>query len=262
MERGSRSGRRIALHVQYDGTHFIGFQVQNEGRSVQRDIENALKILTREDVRVIPSGRTDAGVHALAQIVHFNTGSDISLNRLCVGLNGIMDKDISVRNVYEVHNDFHARFSAVSREYRYYIYNNPQRTPFMAYRAMWVHVPLEINYMQQAFSYLIGEHDFASFCKKQSVEHGTVRRIELINVRAIDDYYEVVIKGNAFLHNMIRIIIGTVVDMARNKEKPEKMREIMDACDRDAGGHTASPCGLYLYRIVYDPPLSEYESAF
>jgi tRNA pseudouridine38-40 synthase len=137
MERGSCQGkRRIALLVQYDGTGFIGWQVQDDGRSVQGDIEKAIEILTKEKCRTIAAGRTDTGVHAIGQVVHFNTSSALSLSRLCIGLNGIMGRDVSVVNAYNVPDSFHSRYSAVEREYIYRIYNSPQRSPFMLYRSM------------------------------------------------------------------------------------------------------------------------------
>lgn len=257
-----RRKRRIALVVQYDGTSFAGLQVQKEGRTVQGEIEKAIEVLTREKVRIIASGRTDSGVHALGQVVHFDTESNIQLKRLCIGLNGILEHDVSVQNAYKVNEDFHSRFSAVTREYRYLIYNHPQRTPFMRYRAMWVNSPLDIDYMKMSVQHLIGEHDFASFCKKVSSEQGTIRRIESIDIRLIDNVFEFRIRGNAFLHNMIRIIIGTVVGMSRNGDEHSKMKEILNKQDRNSAGKTAPGYGLYLSRVFYDPPLINFESAF
>ena len=254
--------RRIALELQYDGTGFCGWQFQNEGRTVQDDIERALHILTREETRVIASGRTDSGVHALGQVVHFDLRSDISLDKLCISLNGILSRDIAVVNAYAVPADFHARFSAVQREYRYVLYNHPLRSPFMQYRAMWVKDSLDPDYMDDALSYLVGEHDFASFCKKISADNGTIRKIHYIRVEKKEHYLYVVIGGNAFLHNMIRIIIGTVVEMSKNNDNPVKMKEILERRDRDVSGSTAPPYGLYLNWIDYDPPLDSMESAF
>ena len=254
--------RRIALLLQYDGTKFNGFQLQDKGRTVQGELERALKILTKTDIRIAASGRTDTGVHALGQIAHFDTDSELTLRKFAISLNGIMTSDISVKNVFEVSSDFHSRYSAVEREYRYLIYNHPQRSPFMLYRAMWVNSLLDIDYLREAVSYLVGEKDFASFCKKKSREEKTVRRINDIGVNKHEELVEIVIRGNAFLHNMNRIIIGTLIEMSKDKRPPEYMLDILDAKAREASGFTAPPYGLYLSRIWFDPDLAGFPSAF
>jgi tRNA pseudouridine38-40 synthase len=253
---------RIALLVQYDGTAFNGWQVQNSGRTVQGEIEKALKILLKKNNRVVASGRTDAGVHALGQVVHFECDNEIDLKRLCIGLNGILDRDVSVRNSYRVSPDFHARFSATGREYLYLIYNHPQRNPFNKYRAMWVNHGLDPEYLRKTASYLVGEKDFASFCRKNSAEGGTVRRITDIEVVKNEDYLIFRITANAFLHNMIRIIIGTMIDMFRNGLEEEYILDLLNKRDREYTGPTAPPYGLYLNSVMYDPPLSSAPSAF
>ncbi len=262
MDSGNGKSGKIAIIVQYDGTKFNGWQYQNEGRTVQQEIENALKILTGELCAVVSSGRTDSGVHAIGQVAHFNLKSDISLQKLCIGLNGILPRDISVKNAFRVEDDFHSRYSAVEREYRYLIYNFPLRTPFMRYRAMWVNYNVDMGYVKEAASYLIGEHDFASFCKKRSSDINTVRKISSIDISFIDNVYCVTFKGNAFLHNMIRIIIGTIMDMAKDGKGPEYINEILNKRDRNCSGKTAPPYGLYLARVYFDPELETRESAF
>lgn len=254
--------RRYALLLQYDGTGFNGWQVQDGGRTVQAEIEMALKILTREDIRVTASGRTDAGVHAFGQVVHFDMNTEIPLQKICIGMNGILPGDVSVKNCYVVPRDFHARFSPVSREYLYLIYNYPLRTPFMKYRSMWINHEFDESYFREAASHLAGEHDFASFCKKISAESGTVRKIESIDVVREGDIIKIYFRANAFLHNMIRIIIGTIVQMYREKREPEYILHILGQRDRDAGGFTAPPYGLYLNKVEYDPHLKFYEAAF
>lgn len=259
VERGKR---RIALEIQYDGTGFNGWQVQGEGRTIQGELEKSIEILTKQKIRVIASGRTDSGVHALGQIVHLDIEGDISLQRLCIGLNGILERDVSVKNAYRCPSDFHARFSAVEREYLYLIHNHPQRSPFMNYRAMWVREKLDIDYLRRVTVYLIGEKDFASFCKKISSDGNTVRRISRIEVDAIGELIVFRISGNAFLHNMIRIMVGTIIDMYKSNIPPDYILEILKERDRDMSGITASAFGLYLNRIEYNPPLNTMESAF
>jgi tRNA pseudouridine38-40 synthase len=263
MEQGNQAGRdaaartrRIALHIQYDGTAYNGWQIQNGGRTIQGELERAIGILTRHEARVTASGRTDTGVHAFCQVAHFDDESDLSLGRLCGGLNGILPRDISIKNVYAVPPDFHARFGALAREYLYLIYNHSQRNPFMRHRAMWCHEKLDPGYLRSAASFLVGEHDYKSFCKKISSDGNTVRRIDEIDINCADDIVAIRIKGNGFLHNMIRSIVGTLCEMNRGKRAPDHMHSILMAMDRNAAGTTAPACGLYLNRVWYDPPLS------
>ncbi len=262
MGAGEKPLSRYALLVQYDGTNFNGLQIQNGGRTVQDELEKAIFILSKEKVRVIASGRTDSGVHAIGQVVHFDCCKDFDLRRLCISLNGILPKDVAVKNAYRVCETFHSRFSAFQREYIYLIYNYPLRTPFMQYRAMWVSEPLSVDYIQETGLFLIGEHDFASFCKKISSDRGTVRKIDLFDVTKKDDIITIRIRGNAFLHNMIRIIVGTIVQMSREAKEPSFIKEILEKRDRNISGVTAPPYGLYLSKILYNPPLDHYESAF
>jgi tRNA pseudouridine38-40 synthase len=253
---------RFALLLQYDGTGFNGWQIQSGGRTIQDELEKAVKVLLKKDVRVTASGRTDAGVHALGQVVHFDSDILIPLDKLCISLNGILPQDISVKNAYLVPDDFHSRFSAVKREYLYLIYRYPLRTPFMRYRAMWINHPLDIDYIRESASFLIGERDFCSFCKKISSENGTIRRVESIDVTETDDIISIRLRANAFLHNMIRIIVGTIVQMYRENRDPSFINEILEKRDRTYSGFTAPPYGLYLNEITYDPLLDHYESAF
>jgi tRNA pseudouridine38-40 synthase len=264
MEQGKRDEtRRIAIEVQYDGTLYNGWQIQNSGRTVQGEIERAIEVLTKEKTRTIASGRTDSGVHAMGQIVHFDTQSTIALQRFCIGLNGILPRDIAVKNAYRVNSDFHARFDAVERTYRYLIHNNPLRSPFMIYRAMWVHEKLDIDYLNMVLGLLIGEKDYTSFCKKRESKNiSTVRRITSVNARKKGDLVSIEITGNAFLHNMIRIIVGTVVDMNKNRADPSVLADIIASHDRDCSGITAPPYGLYLVKVRYEPGLASAESAF
>ncbi len=257
---------RIALLIQYDGTGFNGWQIQSYGRTVQGDIEEALEILTKNKVGIIASGRTDSGVHAIGQVAHFDLENrdDINkyLSKLCTGLNGILNPDVAIKNAYIVPPDFHSRYSAVSREYIYRIYNHPQKSPFINKRAMWVRNGLDLEYLHKTAEYLKGEHDYASFCKKISSDINTVRRIDEIDIAKQGDLISIRISGTAFLHNMIRIIIGTMIEMYKDNKEPGYIKEILFKKDRDYSGTTAPPYGLYLNKITYNPPLSDMESAF
>jgi tRNA pseudouridine38-40 synthase len=268
MVSGNRSDdrnkqRRIALILNYDGTGFNGWQIQPEGRSVQSEIQKALKIILGSETPVVASGRTDTGVHALGQVIHFDAGSDIALSRLCVGMNGILPRDVSVRNAFDVPHDFNARFSAVEREYLYRIFNAPLRSPFSHYRAAWIARPLDEQFINRALSYCIGTHDFSSFCKmKSAIDQNTVRTVTAAECVRIGNTIEVTIRGNAFLHNMVRSLIGTVLELHKREMPAETMKSIITARDRRSGGETAPAYGLYLKRVTYNPPLEEMPSAF
>lgn len=242
---------RIALTLQYDGTAFSGYQIQNRDRTVQGELERALEILFREKIRVTASGRTDTGVHALGQVVHFDVKSKLPLERIAIGLNGILPKDVSVVNVCNVKDDFHARFSVISRHYLFKLYNFPFRSPFMMYRALWVPEKIDSHFIREVLAHLEGEHDFRSFCKAISADNGTVRRILATSVEEEEDTLAVRIKGTAFLHNMIRIIIGTILEMNRKGQKPDIIMDILQRRNRDSAGPTAPPYGLYLEKVEY-----------
>ncbi len=262
ITRNSEEKNRIALLLQYDGTGFNGWQVQKKGRTVQGEVEKALEILLKEKIRVVAAGRTDTGVHALGQVIHFDSFAGIELRKLCISLNGILEKDISVKNAYFVPPAFHARFGASRREYIYVIYNHPLRSPFIMRKAMWVSYKLDLDYLKNISKYFLGEKDFASFCKKISADENTVRRIDEFDIFKYEEFIFFRIKGTAFLHNMIRIIIGTMLDIYSSNMDPSSVIGILEKKDRIAGGKTAPAYGLYLNRIFYHPSLSEMESAF
>lgn len=198
----------------------------------------------------------------MGQVAHFDLSSNIALYRIVKGLNGIMPFDLSIKNAYEVNSDFHARHSAKERVYEYIIHNSPSRSPFDINRAYWVIHPLNLQELKEAANFLIGTHDFASFCKKVSGEiSGTVRTIHKIDIYETNGNIILNIYGTAFLHNMIRIIVGTLVDLQKNNLSPLKMKEILNAKNRAAAGITAPPCGLYLKKICYNPELSSFFAA-
>jgi tRNA pseudouridine38-40 synthase len=255
--------RRIALIIQYDGTSFNGWQYQPKGRFIQNELERACTVLCGHRVKTIAAGRTDAGVHATGQVVHFDTSSNVVLSRICYGLNGILPIDIAIKNAFEVPGSFNARFDAVEREYIYIINNDPLRSPFSRFRAMSLHHKFDIEYAKRASSFLLGEHDFSSFCKSVSARgKNTVRTINEITWEKRGTTVFFVIKGNGFLHNMVRTIVGTVVEMHKRGMEPEMMKTILEMGDRSASGDTAPPYGLYLTRVWYSPDLQDYPSAF
>ncbi|MBN1500701.1 MAG: tRNA pseudouridine(38-40) synthase TruA [Spirochaetes bacterium] len=251
----SRGNKRIAAVIQYCGTEFRGFQIQKTGRTVQGEMERALKILFSETVPVVGSGRTDSGVHALYQVIHFDIPENCNLKILARSLNGILEKDVAVKEIYSVNNDFHSRYDAIEREYTYLIYNNIHRSPFFSGRAHWETSEIDITYFLKVLNYIKGTHDFSSFCKKKSSDCNNVRSIHDIILKKENNLISVVITGSSFLHNMIRIIIGTAIMMHRAGDIPEKILEIMECRTREAAGPTASACGLYLSNVKYSPEL-------
>jgi tRNA pseudouridine38-40 synthase len=262
ITKNSEEKNRVALLLQYDGTDFNGWQVQEKGRTVQGEIEKALEILLKEKIRVITAGRTDTGVHALGQVIHFDSSADITLQKLCISLNGILEKDIAIKNAYRVPPTFHARFSASKREYIYAIYNHPLRSPFIFKKAMWINYKVDMDYLKDVSRYFIGEKDFASFCKKKSSTENTVRRIDEFDITKYEEFIFFRIRGTAFLHNMIRIIVGTIFDIYTSKMDPSSVLNIFEQKDRIAAGKTAPACGLYLNKIFYNPALPDMESAY
>jgi len=258
-----RRMKRYAIELEYDGSKFHGWQAQPSDITIQVEIEKALKIFTGENVRITASGRTDSGVSALGQVAHFDLGNNnFQLQRLVRGLNGILKKDIVIKNAYIVPDDFNARFSAKSREYLYLIYNDSTPSPFYANRALWVAKPLDLDYLNRSVGEIAGEMDFASFCKKISQDNGTIRKIESVTFSKEGKLILFNIVGNAFLHNMIRIIIGTLLEMHDEQSPSGYLTSIIEKRNRDFAGKTASPYGLYLKQITYDPPLSSFDSAF
>lgn len=246
--------RNIRLTVSYDGTDYHGFQSQpNTDRTIQGQLEKAIHKLTGEELHVIGSGRTDAGVHARGQVVNFHTSSSIPISRWAFALNSILPHDIIITEAMEAPADFHARKSAISKTYRYSICNN--RFPDVLARRIQYHVPLPLAYepMQQALDCLIGEHDFTSFCSVKSTQLSHVRTIyEARLERENDGLYHIYVTGNGFLYNMVRIIAGTVIEVGLGKRTVEQFRSLLTEKDRTKGGITAPPHGLVLWQVNYE----------
>ncbi|TVX95610.1 tRNA pseudouridine(38-40) synthase TruA [Cohnella terricola] len=276
--------RNIALVVSYDGTDYQGFQCQPGGHTIQDKLEAAIYHLSGEHVKLMGSGRTDAGVHARCQVVNFLTSSSIPIERWAIALNTRLPGDIVVQSVYGVPDEFHARHHALNKTYRYTI--NCNRTPDLFRRRYEFHhpTPLDIEGMKAGLACLIGEHDFTSYTSPLSTKPSHVRTIlkaslELesgseeslyanpIYGRAWDEIHYVgkqrgvvhlYVTGTGFLYNMVRIIAGTLVQVGEGKRTPEDMARILAARDRSKAGPTAMPQGLSLWEVVYEAlPLSE-----
>ncbi|ASJ56805.1 tRNA pseudouridine(38-40) synthase TruA [Brevibacillus formosus] len=243
--------KRLRCVLAYDGTDFSGFQVQPDQVTVQGEIEAALNRITGEDIQVFGSGRTDAGVHARGQVIHFDTSSNIPMDKWRFVLNNQLPDSIVIRTVEEVDASFHARFDVQVKEYRYCIDNNPVADVFRHRYADHVRFPLDIDAMQQAAHYLVGEHDFTSFCSAKTFVEDKVRTVYGLTVEKIGDEVWVTCRGNGFLYNMVRIIVGTLVEVGQGKRRPAELREILAACDREKAGKTAPAKGLTMWEVVY-----------
>jgi tRNA pseudouridine38-40 synthase len=253
---------RIALGIEYDGSDFAGWQLQEgEVRTVQGSVEQALSQVADHPVRVVCAGRTDAGVHATAQVVHFDTDAERSMRSWVYGANANLPKTVSVQWARPVAEDFHARFSAVRRRYRYVILNREVRPTFLAWRVAWEYRPLSESLMQQAAQPLVGEHDFSAYRAVACQAKSPTRTLLELRVSRDRDLVILDLEANAFLHHMVRNIAGVLMDIGAGKQSPVWAREVLESRDRTLGGVTAPPHGLYLTGVSYPahfelPPLS------
>lgn len=242
---------RVAVGIEYDGSGFNGWQFQNNGVSVQGKVEQALSFVADHPVRVVCAGRTDTGVHALGQVVHFDTQSQRSERSWVFGANANLPKSVSVIWAREIPEAFHARFSAQARRYRYVIFNRPVRPTFLAYRVTWNHRPLDVERMAQAAACLVGEHDFNAYRASECQAKSPVRTVHDLKVFRKDDLVIIDIQANAFLHHMVRNIAGVLMAIGANEQPVSWSRQVLDSRERALGGVTAPPFGLYLVEVEY-----------
>ena len=241
--------RTLVLKIEYDGTGFLGWQLQPEGRTVQGVLEEAIQKILQAGIRATAAGRTDAGVHATGQVVHFRTDSDMVVDRLRKGLNGVMPPDVRVLEAVQATDEFHARFSAEGRRYVYRIIRRP--SAMRRHHAWHVAYPLDVDVMRRACSPLIGRHDFTSFCQAASTADGTVCEVRELDWIEEDDELRLHIEANRFLHHMVRTIVGTAVDIGRDRWPEQVMTEMLQAKDRRAAGANAPAHGLCLEAVRY-----------
>lgn len=243
---------RIALGIEYEGTDFHGWQSQpHETRTVQAAVESALSQVADHAVRVICAGRTDTGVHATGQVVHFDTGAAREPHNWRLGANVNLPDSIAVHWVKAVDDEFHARFSAESRRYRYLILNRPSRSALTAARATWERRPLDAGRMHAAARALAGTHDFSSYRAVGCQAKSPVRTLHNLTVRREGDLVELRVHGNAFLHHMIRNIAGVLIAIGSGDRPPDWAAEVLALRDRTLGGVTAPPDGLYFEGVSY-----------
>lgn len=245
--------RNIKLVIQYDGTRYSGWQrLTNPEKTIQGKLEQVLTRMTGANTEITGSGRTDAGVHALHQVANFFTTDKRPVGEMKSYLNQYLPEDISVVEVSEVSERFHSRLKAISKTYRYRIWNLPHTEPFI--RKYSLHIPspyLKVKAMKRAAEYLIGEHDFTSFASVTSKKKSNIRRIDEIRFEKNEGLLDIYIDGDGFLYNMVRIIIGTLLEVGLGNMPPEEIERIMKSRDRQKAGPTAPPQGLFLVDVKY-----------
>jgi len=258
--------RNVKLIIEYDGTAYHGWQIQPELTTIQGVIESKLSIITKADMAVTGAGRTDAGVHALGQVANFRTESGMTPEQFKLALNRALPRDIVIRRAQEVDDDFHSRFSAVSRTYRYTILNEKTPSAFLRNYTYRVRDSINVDSMSEACKILLGEHDFSSFASTGDPVKNFVRTVNNASVTEVEgahkdaflsiplQQYRLIqfqIEANAFLRSMVRAIIGTLLEIGRGKMPPEKMRNILEAKDRSVAGPNLPAKGLCLMEVGY-----------
>ncbi len=242
---------RIAAIIEYDGSGFSGWQRQTDARSVQQCVEEALSGIADHAVAVTVAGRTDAGVHACAQVVHFDTDALRSNYAWVRGTNSNLPADVALLWASEVESSFHARYSATAREYRYVVVNRPVRPTYLARRVTHEYRPLDVKRMQSATGFLIGAHDFSAFRAAECQAKSPVRELRALEIARTGDFVTITVRANAFLHHMVRNLAGVLMDIGSGEREPHWAREVLEARDRKLGGITAPPDGLYLTAVDY-----------
>jgi len=255
--------RNIKLLIEYDGSGYCGWQVQKKKKSIQEVIESALRKITGEKTRLIASGRTDAGAHAIAQAANFRTSKGISAQKLQKALNGLLPEDISITDATDVPPGFHSRFDAASKVYRYFVLNRKFPSAITAGRMLYYPYPLNVALMQKEARILLGRHDFSAFCAANGNKKCAVRMIKNIDVRA-EAYLPlagskksdrsviaITVEADGFLYNMVRNIAGTLVEIGRGRFPAGSMKRILHSKDRGKAGPTLPAHGLYLIKVKY-----------
>jgi tRNA pseudouridine38-40 synthase len=243
--------RNIKLILEYDGTAYCGWQRQVNGLSIQEVLEEKIGVMTGEAVKVIGSGRTDAGVHAITQAANFKTASKIPADGFLRGLNSLLPQDIAVKEVCEVPADFHARYSALEKVYLYRILNDRIRSPLHHLYTWFVPHDLDFAAMEKCLPVLQGEHDFTAFMASGSSVKSTTRIVSGLKLTRKDKIIEFEIRANGFLRHMVRNIVGTLVEVGQGRVRPERFTDILRAADRNMAGMTAPPQGLFLKEVIY-----------
>ena len=244
--------KKFLLEIEYFGKNFKGWQIQKNQRTVQDEIQKALKKLLEKDIEVVGSGRTDSGVHAYHQKAHFEAETSIPAENFVDALNNLLDYDVKIKSCIDVDNNFHARYDVTKKTYLYKLFVSDIPSPLKSDFTLFVPYDINVRAMKKACSYIKGTHDFTSFCSADCEIENKVRTIYKIKIKKYGfDELHIFITGNGFLTNMVRIIVGTLIDVGRGKIKASKVKEIINSKDRTKAGKTVAPQGLYLYDVEY-----------
>ena len=255
---------RIALGIEYDGSPYCGWQSQADGITVQDTLQAALGEISGEPIGVIAAGRTDTGVHGIEQVVHFDTQANRPLQAWVRGANALLPNSISVLWAHNVSDEFHARFSAQGRSYRYLLLNRAVRPAIQAGKVGWYHAPLNVEFMQQAAQSLLGTHDFSAFRASQCQAKSPIKQLHQLDIHRVGDMLTFDVGADAFLHHMVRNIVGCLMYVGNSKYPVEWLTDVLNSRDRKLAAPTSSPDGLYLRKIQYDAKwaLPQKESEF
>lgn len=244
--------KRVRLIISYDGTNYCGWQIQINGITVEEVINRELSSLLGEKISVIGASRTDSGVHAVGNVAVFDTETKIPAEKISFALNQRLPDDIRIQKSEEVSEDFHPRYCDSTKTYEYKILNRKFPDPLNRLYTHFVYMPLDVQKMKEAAEYIVGEHDFASFCSSGSQVKTTIRTVYNLDITKDDDIIKIKISGNGFLYNMVRIIVGTLLKVGLGIYPPEHVKEIIEAKDRYAAGPKAPAKGLTLVGIKYE----------
>lgn len=244
--------KRILLTIEYDGSRYCGWQKQPNQKTIQGEIEDAIKKVLGIDIEIFGSGRTDAGVHALNQKAHFDLSLPVPTEKIPKILNSVLPEDINIKDVKEVDKNFHARFSQKKKYYLYKISNCDRKNAFMAYKTGKIKDKLDIDKMRECANWIKGEHDFRGFCSANTCSENFIRKIYDIKIEKIEDYIYVTVCGNGFLYNMVRIIVGTLVDYSLGLLNYDNIFDALQNGKRASAGRTMPAGGLYLKDVDYE----------
>jgi tRNA pseudouridine38-40 synthase len=244
--------RNIKLTIEYDGKDFNGWQKQPDKLNIQGNIEKVISEITKEEIELIGSGRTDAGVHAIGQVANFKTNSNIPIEKFAIAINSRLKKSIIIKKAEEVPERFHSRYNCKKKTYRYIINNSDMGSAIYRNLEYNIKMPLNLENMKKASKYFEGEHDFSAFKASGTSSKSSVRTIYSADVKKENERIIIELTGNGFLYNMVRIISGTLVEVGLGKIRPEEIKDIIDSKNRQMAGKTLPPYGLYLVEVNYN----------